>query len=394
MKKILFILIALTLLQFNVNSQSCSTYPIQKNGLDNEWGIYNPGTGIVSGVSSISTPISDVDNPNSCIDGANGMIYFFEVTEVAGNGVFSIVSLNVNTGVSSKQSTTDGGVLEYSNNNGKLYIIQTDVQDDYQIGEVDPSTGVVSNVTTSSIPFGFVVGKSTLNEQNGEIYLVEENGASYSLISANLNSGGFTSQNISNIPSAGEIWYVEHNNITGITYVILSDATSWLIAELDPTTGALSSINMLSTIVDPPSGVSYMDEQNGILYYTVYGGSGGSVIGVDVTSSIRTKQSVPGDIYVLEHNNYACSPTGIVSEALSNEIMVFPIPFNNQLNVSTSDGSAITSVLIHSNLGQKVYASSEMDNVIHLDHALKTGLYIMEVTTERGEIIRKNIVKN
>jgi len=389
MKKLLLVITVIVLSQFNINAQSCTTYAVQYNGSNHEWGVFNPLNANVTGVTSITTPISDYDDPNSCIDGQNEMIYFFEVTEVSGNGVSSIVSLNVNTGVTSKQTTTDGGMLEYSNTTGKLHVVQYDISNNYQIGELNPTTGAVSNVMTTTTPVGSVVGKSCLNEQDGNIYFIEENGANYTLFSFNLNSGSLIALNISNIPSGGEIWYIEHNNATGNTYIILTDASSWKIAQINTTTGALSNINTCSSVAAPPEGVSYMDDQNGIFYYTV----SGSVVGVDINTNLGTVNSVTNDIYVLEHNNFACV-VGVESYELENDIKTYPNPFTNQFDVTIANGSTIKNIRIYDITGLKVVEGNIVGNTVVINDKLQKGHYILEITTEKGKTIRKSIVKN
>ena len=90
MKRLLLITTAIILLHSTLKAQTCETYVVQDNGSNYEWGLFNPATGNVTGVTAITTPMSDLDEPNSCIDGQSEMIYFFEITEVGGNGVYSI----------------------------------------------------------------------------------------------------------------------------------------------------------------------------------------------------------------------------------------------------------------------------------------------------------------
>ncbi|PCI93980.1 MAG: hypothetical protein COB15_15175 [Flavobacteriales bacterium] len=387
MKRLLLITTAIILLHSNLKAQTCETYAVQDNGSNYEWGLFNPSTGNVTGVTAIATPMSDLDDPNSCIDGQNEMVYFFEVTEVMGNGVFSIVSLNVNTGVNSKQTTTDGGFLEYSNSTGKLHVVQYDLLNNYQIGELTPTTGAVSNIMTTTTQVGSVVGKSTLNEQSGNIYLVEENGLAYTLISINISTGSISSLSITNMPSGGEVWYIEHDNATGKTYVILTDPTSWKIAELNTTTGALSNINTFSAVASPPANTSYMDELNGIFYF----GVSGSVVGVDVNTNIGTVQSVLSDIYILEHNNFPCS-VGIEENSFGNDLSFFPNPTDGNFSIDLGGKYQTITITMTDLVGKiiqtKTYNESQLLNLSIEESA---GIYLLVIESKDKKAVIKLI---
>jgi hypothetical protein len=385
MKKILFITTAIILLQTNLKAQTCSTYALQGNGGNNEWGVYNPVTGNVTSTVAIATPMGDLDNPNSCIDGQNEMIYFFETTENAGNGVLSLVSLNVSTGASSKQSTTDGGFLEYSNNTGKLHVVQSDALNNYQIGELNPTTGAVSNVMTTTTPVGGLIGKSTLNESSSNIYMVEGNGASYTLINLNISTSSVIPLNITNIPSGGEIWFIEHDNATGITYVILTDISSWKIAELNTTTGALSNINTCSTVASPPGKSSYMDEQNGILYYTV----SGSVVGVNVNTSVGNVQSVLTDIFVLEHNNFACY-VGVDENNFGNKLSLFPNPTDGDFSIDLGENYQRITITITDIVGKVIQSNTYNESqLLNLELEEPAGVYLIDIKSkDKKTVIR------
>jgi hypothetical protein len=383
MKKLL--LLPLILSFFVTNAQTCATYAVQHNGTNHEWGVYNQSTGNVTGITSIATLITDYDNPNSCIDGANNMIYFYEVS---GTGIFSVVSLNVGTGANSKQTVSDGGFLEYSSNTLKLHVVQPDASSNYQVGELDPTTGIVNNIITTTTPIGNVVGKSTLNKQSDDIYMVEENGAAYTLIKLNIITGNLTSLNITNIPAGGEIWFIEHDIAGGgNTYVILTNPSSWQIAQLNTVTGALSNINTISGPASLPSNVSYFDEQGGTFYYTV----GGSVVGVDVTSSLASTQNIVNDIYVLEINNLACM-VGI-DELTSSSISIHPNPTKDWITVSLEEGTA-TSVTLRNSLGQLLLSDkTPSTNQVELDlSSYPTGIYFLQLEVD-GKVITKKIIK-
>lgn len=385
MKRLLLITTAIILLHSNLKAQTCETYAVQDNGSNYEWGLFNPATGNVTGVTAIGTPMSDLDEPNSCIDGQNEMIYFFEITEVGGNGVYSIVSLNVSSGSSSKQTTADGGFLEYSNSTGKLHVVQYDGANNYQVGEFTPTTGSVSNVMTTTTQVGSVVGKSTLNEQSGDIYLVEENGFAYTLISLNINTGSISSLSITNIPSGGEVWYIEHNNATGKTYVILTDPTSWKIAELNTTTGALSNINTFSAVASQPSNTSYMDEINGIFYF----GVSGAVVGVDVNTNIGMAQSVLSDIYILEHNNFPCS-VGIEENSFGNDLSIFPNPTNSNFSVDLGENHQTVQITITDVVGKIIQSNTYNDSkLLNFKIEEPAGVYLLMIESrEKQAVIR------
>jgi len=83
--------------------------------------------------------------------------------------------------------------------------------------------------------------------------------------------------------------------------------------------------------------------------------------------------------------------TGISSNDLS-QIKLFPNPANNVLNIVTSD--QISQVKVMDLLGNVVMIQSENSSSIQLStHSLSSGIYMVEIATQKGNYLRKLTIK-
>lgn len=84
--------------------------------------------------------------------------------------------------------------------------------------------------------------------------------------------------------------------------------------------------------------------------------------------------------------------TGIGENVLSeDEITLYPNPAATSLHLNLNTHLHVQDVLLYNSLGQLVYQNSH-NLVIDVSH-LKSGLYTMEVRTDKG-LVRKKIIKN
>jgi hypothetical protein len=81
--------------------------------------------------------------------------------------------------------------------------------------------------------------------------------------------------------------------------------------------------------------------------------------------------------------------TAITEQLSANSVRLYPNPVDNELNVITTDGVIITSVIIHNSVGQEIQKSfSEKTNV----STLAPGIYYITVETNKG-VWREKFVK-
>ena len=387
MKLLLFL--TTILLYTSLNAQVCETYIIkqQVGTSDYDFGTLNETNGnIVLDTTILSNAFdSDFDEANSCIDNQNGIIYFFE------SGEEEIISLDVNTGSLTRTTTTASGYLEYSDSTNKLYVINYSFAN-YNISELNPLTGTVSNTVTATIPIGGgVKGKTTLNQQSGEVYLIEKPGAGYDLTRMNLFTGNVSAVSITNVPAGGEIWFVEHHNLTGNTYVILTDSSSsWHIAQINTTTGVLSNINSFTINTANPiftDYMTYMDELNGIFYFRLIFGE---IVGVNVASSVATTVASSGGIDIIERRNINCTVTNVPKHEFKTDLSLYPNPINGKFYVDLGDNYPQVNVTITDLLGKVVHtAHYNNTHLLNLQLSAPAAVYFLTLESEDKRAVMK-----
>ena len=96
------------------------------------------------------------------------------------------------------------------------------------------------------------------------------------------------------------------------------------------------------------------------------------------------------DYHIISKNNSVT--LGTVSTILETDIKVFPNPVKDILEIQVTDAIDLESVIIYNNLGQKVrQVSSKIEQISLKD--LSAGVYVIEIYTTQGKIIKKIIKK-
>lgn len=376
-------------------AQVGNTYSVNElAGGSYEWGQINPANGTMVSSNAMST--IGIQGNASCMD-PNGTIYFMD--DFSG-GNSSIKSLNVSTGSLVSQNTDPNnyiGLLEYSSSTGKLFIVQ-ETSTSYEWGELDPSTGVVSNASAISVPLSDIetidVGGSCIDDQNGIIYFTDYNGAgNQTIISLNTNNGVATQQ-----VTSQEIRYVEFNNSNGKIYCLTDDGSSVGWAEIDPTTGTVSNFTAFSVAVvyidDLPG--SCMDQQNGVLYFGEYafeGATTSSIVGVNVNTGAVTKQNTSFELGVIEHWDGSVSAIDAFDPS-ENQVNVYPNPFTNQIQIAPVEGLIFEEVILYTVAGQKTFSTTDVSGVISIDQEIEPGIYILEIRSSNGQVFRQRVVRD
>ena len=81
-----------------------------------------------------------------------------------------------------------------------------------------------------------------------------------------------------------------------------------------------------------------------------------------------------------------------INEKLENEILIYPNPSNNKINLKIiNNNAAIRKILIFDLLGNKCISSNTGNNIDVTN--LPTGIYIAKVLTDQGDLYSKPIFK-
>jgi hypothetical protein len=83
--------------------------------------------------------------------------------------------------------------------------------------------------------------------------------------------------------------------------------------------------------------------------------------------------------------------TYVSNPVLEKELLVYPNPFQNTVSVNNQGSTSISSIRLMNNVGQTVYTqASPNENTISFNE-LPKGMYVMEITTNHGMLLKKLI---
>jgi hypothetical protein len=392
MKKHLFVTSILLLTIINCFSQADSTFIVREiSNSNHEWGNINTSNGVLFNTTSIN-PLLGLESESSCIDNQNGIIYFFE--DYSGNNP-SIVSIDINSGVTLIQNLANNniGLLEYSSLTNKVYTL-IENGSNYDWGEINPSTGNLSNVSSISTSLSEInIDGSCIDEANGLIYFFEYDiSGNQSIVTLNINNGTSSKQLTSQ-----EVRYVEFHNASGKLYTLTDNGTSVGWAEINPINGSITNFTTFTIPViyidDLPG--SCMDQQNGIFYFYEIDAEGGSIfsiIGINVITGVVTKQTTDEGIVVLEHLNKMVTSIP-ESNILNTQVSLSPNP-NNGVSYLEIKKSAIKNTFIEvSDLSGKVLFNQKITTLkttINLAD-YPQGIYLVKFSSDLGSKVFKVI---
>lgn len=90
------------------------------------------------------------------------------------------------------------------------------------------------------------------------------------------------------------------------------------------------------------------------------------------------------------YNTVVFQPLNTPSYSLNNAVTIFPIPVKNTLNIELKTEVAIQKTTIYNTLGQLILSNNNAARAIDVS-SLKTGSYIVKITTDKGAINTKFI---
>jgi hypothetical protein len=98
-------------------------------------------------------------------------------------------------------------------------------------------------------------------------------------------------------------------------------------------------------------------------------------------SLVQTKLNAYGNTNCQVESN--CSLSVVNNPSENNYFSIYPNPVKNELNLSTKQATKIYSLSIYNTLGQQVQTTTNPEKTIEVT-GLKTGNYIVKVTTDKG----------
>lgn len=97
---------------------------------------------------------------------------------------------------------------------------------------------------------------------------------------------------------------------------------------------------------------------------------------------------------VMNHiGRYNPTGVGIFEHAPSQQLQVWPNPFNDVLQIKATDGKSIRSLQVLNVFGQKVYEGQSPENGFLSLPEIPNGFYLLDIELSDGAIVRKQIIK-
>jgi gliding motility-associated-like protein len=237
-KKLLFIFLFQIIVVDSYSQLDTTIY-----GLTNVTGTFyfskiDPISGIVTNISS--SPISNSVNAISSAINPTKKYYYFE-----SSNQFITVDISGNVVNNPTITFANGGQhfdsFFFDCSDSIIYGLTNDVTGGFYFSKMDPTTGIVTNISTTTIPNALVADGATLNAYKKLYYLI----SSDKIITIDITNGSVINSNVINFTNGGQgIHLIAYNcqdsTIYGLTNLSSGDL---FLSRIDPSTGAVTNIS-------------------------------------------------------------------------------------------------------------------------------------------------------
>ncbi len=393
--KILLINLSLWLFCISTYGQGDTTiYGIAQNSSPLELYLakINPSTGVVTNISTSSLAASYTFE--SAIDPINNVFYFIS------NGTFTGVNMTTGNIVSSPAITNSNGtyficfLFNYSDT--AIYGLAQNISPtELYLAKINPSTGVITNISTSSLAASSSF-EPTVDPINN-IFYFSNNGK---FIGVNMTTGNIVSNpTITNSNGAYFGNFLFNCSDTTI-YGLAQNSSPYetYLAKINPSTGVVTNISTSSLVTCyTPSGTA-IDPINNIYYFI----TNGTFTGVNMTTgNIVSSPSITNSngTYFSSFRsgndcknirNSAANPDIIKTAKIS----IYPNPLSSEATIRTNTNFENTTLSVYNSFGQTVKQIKNISGqtVIFLRDNLANGLYFVHITKDNQVIATKKII--
>jgi hypothetical protein len=356
----------------------------------------NPATGVITKISN-SSVASGLILPNATIDPINKIYYLV-------NGSNNIVGLSLLTGniVTSQPITNINATyfeqLLFNCSDTTIYgLARKNAPTSIFLAKINPATGVVTNISNSSVASGLILPNATIDPINKIYYLVD---GSNNIVGLSLLTGNIvTSQPITNINATYFEQLLFNCSDTTIYGLARKNApTSIFLAKINPATGVVTNISNSSVATGLILPNATIDPINKI-YYLVDGSN--NIVGLSLlTGNIVTSQTITNInatyFEQLLYNSNCCKNTitDIVPTFFISSIPVYPNPTSNIINIENLKYDNYVIELFNSQ-GQTVFIQKMEDNNMQINITnIEKGLYLLKLTNSISTLYQKIVKEN
>lgn len=275
------------------------------------------------------------------------------------------------------------------------------------LAKVDPTTGIITEVSTTSVGQSILMAGATIDPYQMVYYFSDGIG----MVGIDLYNGSIYSNSTIIFPPTfsqfGNFAYsCANNTIFGLltkeytsvvpnpfnpgTFITQVDSTNLFLGTIDPTTGLVSSVGTNPILCSN----SYLMNSGGAIDPTTmayYFNDAIKYIGVSLTTGLVESSCVDnyedGDQFILFRNNTNCDGASFIRlNPLSvdafdvNDFSVYPNPTSNTINVQSAQNT-LQSIEISTVQGQRVFNENNINamNKSYSELALAKGIYIIRI---------------
>lgn len=275
------------------------------------------------------------------------------------------------------------------------------------LAKVDPTTGIITEVSTTSVGQSILMAGATIDPYQMVYYFSDGIG----MVGIDLYNGSIYSNSTIIFPPTfsqfGNFAYsCANNTIFGLltkeytsvvpnpfnpgTFITQVDSTNLFLGTIDPTTGLVSSVGTNPILCSN----SYLMNSGGAIDPTTmayYFNDAIKYIGVSLTTGLVESSCVDnyedGDQFILFRNNTNCDGASFIRlNPLSvdafdvNDFSVYPNPTSNTINVQSAQNT-LQSIEISTVQGQRVFNENNINamNKSYSELALAKGIYFIRI---------------
>jgi len=355
----------------------------------------DPVSGQVTNISN-SPVFGSFGYQGSTIDPNQGIYYnvndsiLFAFDLVSGNLLREIPITNF-------QNSTFNCIV-YNSPNSALYGLAVDpASQEIYLGTIDPLSGVVNIISPTYVPgiYSTLAGVAVDSHESIFYYISIDN----HFVGLNMSNGEVITNPVIIAPD-GSFGSIVYNCLDSVIYGLCGDPfVGRKLSKIDPISGVVTYISdsiIAHWIGSDKATIDPFQE----IYYFKAGDS--TFVGADIhTGEIVTNPDIipiPGTFFHNAFFNHPCDisyPVGNDPDPVAGEIVLFPNPVKNQLNIKFPE-PVHGNIVINDIKGDFICSKSIFNRAsISIDiPALKNGLYVIRLTTSGNIVTLKFVVKN
>jgi hypothetical protein len=397
-----FLLICINICQVCFGQATSSIYGIARKTTPSSLFLanINSTTGTITNISSVSLGSGFINN--GCdIDPINQIFFyqdasskFMSIDLVTGNVVSSPTMTNINA--------DNFDFFEYNCVDSTIYgIARKNSPTELFLAKINPTTGVVTNISQTSIGSGFINIGCAIDPINNKFFYKD---ISSKFMSIDLVSGNIISNPLITNPNADHFDFFAYNYIDSTIYGIArkNSPAELFLAKIDPSTGIVTNISSNSIGTSFINNGCTIDPVNKIFYYQDIAAK---FMSIDmVTGNLISNPSMTNinanffDFFEYSNNSYCSHPNFINNSSVTNHSMLqYPNPLTEQLTVEyeLTDDFSTAEIIIYSAIGVEIKRLTVDNNInkITIDVAeIESGNYFYEFRTPDGFRTFKKII--